>query len=123
MSISNYLEGKILDKVLRGTDFTVAAVYVQLHTGDPGEAGTANAAVNTTRQAATFAAASGGTSLTSAQLTWTAVPASETYSYVSLWDAVTGGNCLWSGPMSSGVPVIVGAAFRILMGALSVSLD
>jgi hypothetical protein len=39
----------------------LAALWIKLHTGDPGAAGTANAATNTTRKQATFGTpASGG---------------------------------------------------------------
>ena len=38
MSISNYLEAKILDHVLRNTAYTPAStIYLALHTTDPGE--------------------------------------------------------------------------------------
>jgi hypothetical protein len=48
MSISNYAENKFLD-TLRNQSFAVTTVYAQLHTGDPGEDGTANVASETTR--------------------------------------------------------------------------
>lgn len=123
MSVSDYAENKILDATLRNVSFAVAAVYVKLHIGDPGEAGTANAAGNTTRQAATFAAASGGVATSNADITWTNVSTTETYSYASLWDASTAGNCLWTGPLSAAKAVILGDTFSILSGNLTVTLD
>ena len=61
MSISNFLEQTLLDLVFNGTAYAgQATVYVKLHTGDPGEACTSNAATETTRQSTTFGAASGG---------------------------------------------------------------
>jgi len=59
MSISNYGENALLD-TLGGTSFSVANTYLKLHTGDPGEDGTANAATEATRQAVTFGYAKGG---------------------------------------------------------------
>lgn len=48
---------KMLDAWAGRTAYTAnAAVYVKLHIGDPGAAGTANAAANTTRQQAVFPA-------------------------------------------------------------------
>src|SRR2546421_525693 len=98
MSTSNYLEEAFL-KVFRGggagTTLTAPAVVaVKLHTGDPGEDCTANAATNTTRTAVTFAAPSNpaGTMASSADVTWTSVSTSETYSFFSLWDAAAAGN-------------------------------
>ena len=45
---------------IKGTSFAAPATWIQLHTGDPGAAGTANLSAVTTRQQATFATASGG---------------------------------------------------------------
>ena len=120
MSISNYLEDQLLD-TLRNGSFAVANVYLQLHTGDPGEAGTANAASETSRQAATFAAASGGSMATSATAGWTSVAATETYSHWSLWDASTGGNALWSGALASSAALTAGDTFQIT--SLTITLD
>lgn len=123
MSISNYLEQKWLD-MLGGTAFTApAATYVQLHTADPTDAGTTSVASNTSRQAATWAAAANpaGTKATSATLTWSSVPAAETYSHWSLWDASTAGNCLWTGALSSSATVAIGDTFQIT--SLTLTLD
>lgn len=129
MSLTNYLEEAFL-KTLRGggagTNFTApAAVYVKLHTGDPGEDGTANAAGNTTRQAATFAAPAnpGGTMSSNADVTWTNVSTSETYTHASLWDAAAGGNCLVTGALTSPKAVVAGDTFTIPSGNLVASLD
>jgi nitrous oxide reductase accessory protein NosL len=79
-----------LDGLCRSVTWTEpAAFYVKLHLGDPGSAGTANAAANTTRTAVTFSAASGGAITNSADVAWTNVPNAETYSHVSFWDART----------------------------------
>ena len=120
MTISNFAENKLLDAI-RGTSFGAGGSYVKLHTGDPGEDGTANAAANTTRQSITFAAASGGSMSTSSGSTWTNVPSSETYTHWSLWDATTGGNCLWTGALSSSASVVAGDTFQIT--SLTLTLD
>lgn len=120
MSISNYAELAFLNS-LRGTAFSVATVYVKLHTADAGEDGTTAAASNTTRQAVSFSAASAGSMASSATVTWTNVSATETYSHFSLWDASTAGNCLWSGALSSSASVTAGDTFQIT--SLTLSLD
>lgn len=124
MSLSNYLEDAIANALRgggAGTSFTAPAnVYAKLHTGDPGEDGTANAAGNTTRQAATFGASSGGVISLSNTPAWTSVSTTETYSYVSLWDASSAGNCLGSGAMTSSVAVVAGDNFSLT--ALTVTL-
>ena len=112
MSISNYAENKLLDAI-GGTSFSVPAAYLKLHTGDPGEDGTANAATETTRKVVTFSAASSGSIASSGTLEWTNVSTTETYSHWSLWDAATGGNALWSGALSSSAAVTAGDTFQI----------
>jgi hypothetical protein len=70
----------------------VAATYVQLHTGDPGAAGTSNVSVgSTTRNSFTFAASSAGSSLalSSAPSAWTNGGTSETLTHISIWTAST----------------------------------
>ena len=120
MSISNYAENKLLDTI-RNQSFAVTTAYLQLHTGDPGEDGTSNAASETSRQAATFAAASGGSMATSATVEWTSVSATETYTHWSLWDAASAGNCLWSGALSASAAVVAGDTFQIT--SLTLTLD
>jgi nitrous oxide reductase accessory protein NosL len=123
MTMSNYLEDAIANALRgggNGVSFTApAAVYVKLHTGDPGEAGTSNAAGNTTRQAGTFGASSGGVITSNADITWTSVSTTETYSHVSLWDNSTAGNCLGSGALTSSRAVTAGDTFRIASGQLT----
>ena len=120
MSISNYAENKLLD-TLRNQTFSVTTAYVKLHTGDPGEDGTNNAATETTRKAVTWSAASSGSMASSATLEWTNVSTTETYSHWSLWDTSTAGNCLWKGALSSSAAVTAGDTFQIT--SLTLSLD
>lgn len=127
MSMSNYLEDAVANALRgggNGTSFTApASVYVKLHIGDPGEAGTANAAGNTTRQAVTFGASSGGVITSNADVTWTNVSTSETYSHVSLWDASSAGNCLGSGALAASKAVNAGDTFTISSGSLTYTFD
>ena len=122
MSISNYAELKILDHTTGRAAWTIPTnVYVKLHTGDAGEAGTTNAATETTRKVAAWSAASSGSIATSPTLEWTNVAAPETYSHWSLWDDVSAGNCLWTGALSSSAAVTAGDTFQIT--SLTLSLD
>lgn len=123
MSISDYAENKILDAVFNAVSFSVAAVYVKLHTADPGETGATAPAANTTRAVASFANASAGSVVSDADVTWTNVPNAETYSHISLWDASTAGNCLWVGSLTTPKLVAVGDTFLIPSGQLTVNLD
>ena len=122
MSISNYAELKILEHTTGKTAWTMpTTVYVKLHLGDAGEDGTANPAVNASRQAAAWAVAASGAIATNATITWTAVSTTETYSHWSLWDNSTAGNCLWTGALSTSAAVTAGDTFQIT--ALTLSLD
>lgn len=113
IGMSAYLANGFLN-IIRGTSFTApTAIYVQLHTGDPGSAGTANASANTTRVAITFAAASGGSmSITGTAPVWT-MTASETLTNVSFWDASTSGNFLWSATLTSSRAVNSGDTYTL----------
>jgi hypothetical protein len=91
------LANKVLDGITRTAAFpTAGTVFVRLHTGDPGSAGTANSSAVTTRSAATFgSAASGGVATMTNTPSWS-MTSTETISHISLWDASSGGNFLWS---------------------------
>jgi hypothetical protein len=99
-----------------------AQTWIQLHVGAPGSAGTANPAANTTRQQITsFAAASGGVKASSAAVTWTSVPAAETYSKQSNWTASTSGTFEDSGPVTASA-VNIGDTFTIPSGQWTATL-
>lgn len=113
-----------LDGLCRSVTWTEpAAFWVKLHTGDPGSAGTSNAAANTTRQEATFSAASGGAITTSSSVTWTNVSNTETYSHVSFWDASTAGTFLGSDDLAVARSVTAGDTFTIASGDLDLSIS
>ena len=123
MCYSNWLEDKINDAVCNHTALDVTQPYTKLHTGDPGEDGTANAAGETTRKSTSFGASSGGTATSDADLTWTSVSTAETYSHISMWDASTAGNCLGSGALTTPKTVAVGDTFVIPTGSLTFASD
>lgn len=116
MSISNYGEGQLLAVIPNEP-------YVKLHTADPGEEGTEHAATEATRKKVTLGAASGGVRKSSTAAEWPTVSTTETYKYVSLWDATTGGNCWGSGALEAEKAVSAGDTFKLAAEALTVSLD
>jgi hypothetical protein len=95
--------------VFRAVTLTGINVFMKLHIGDPGAAGTANASAVTTRNAVTWNAAAAG-SMTLSALANYAMTTSETVSHVSFWDASTAGNFQESAALTSGVPVINGSS-------------
>jgi hypothetical protein len=127
MSISNFAENALLDAV-GGTAFVVSSPYLKLHTGDPGEDGTANAAGENTLQACSFNAASGGSMGLTAAVSWTNVSDNETLTHWSLWNgnAVDGSgeptdDCVWTGAFNSSSTVAAGDTFTIT--SLTLTLD
>lgn len=103
-------------------DATVAlGTWIKMHTGDPGSAGTSNAATETDRIQATFGAASGGTAVTAATWTLPSVAATETYTHFSMWTASTAGTFLASGTVTDGA-VTSGQNFVVTAGNLALSI-
>lgn len=122
-TFSDLVANSWLDALARNTSYAEAAVYVKLHTGDPGSAGTSNAATETTRQQATFGAAAASRAISNTvAVEWTNVSTTETYTWISLWDASTGGNFLGRDDLSSSAAVTAGDTFRIPIGDLDLTV-
>lgn len=103
--------------------FNAAFPWIKLHTGDPGSAGTANAAANATRKQSTANAAAGGAAEGSADVVWSSgqVTTTETYTHFTRWSAVTGGSVGGSGTVTGGA-VTAGTAFTLAAADLDSSL-
>ena len=99
-----------------------AAVWIKLHTGDPGAAGTSNAASNTTRQSAVFGSATAGSATTTNTITWTSVSATESYSHISAWDSDSGGALIWTDALEATRGLTAGDNFTISAGDIDISL-
>jgi len=128
MTISNYAENKLLDAVFRftttGGGLPTANTYVSLHTADPGETGASEVVGGSyARQQAAFDAAVAGATQNTAIIDHTGMPAA-TVTHVGIWDALTVGNCLWTGPRTGGgIAIGAGNTHRIAPGDLDVTLD
>lgn len=95
--------------------------WVKLHTGDPGSAGTSNAATETTRKQATWTSAASGAVSNNGALTWTSVAGSEDYTHFSLWTASSGGTFGGSGTITANA-VTAGDTFTIATGDLDITV-
>jgi hypothetical protein len=117
------IANSVLDALCRSVAWTEPAeVWVKLHVGDPGAAGTSNAATETDRVQATFGVgASGGAIANTAALAWTGVAGTEDYTHFSAWDASTGGTFLFSGLITANA-VTAADNFTIPIGDLDVTL-
>lgn len=99
-----------------GSAYGPVATYVKLHTANPGPAGaTAAAAGSTTRVVATFAASSAGSALalTGTNPSWTNGGTSETITDISVWDASTAGNFLFSVALTTSRAWVSGDSFSL----------
>lgn len=119
--LSSYTANAFLNSLGNNTSFAVTSVFIKLHTGDPGANGTANAATETTRKAASFANASSGSMASDADITWTNIAGSQDATYFTAWDNVSAGNFLFSGTIN-GNAYTAGDSYVIPSGSLTVSL-
>jgi hypothetical protein len=102
--------------LLRNVAYTEKAnVYVGLHTGDPGSAGTSNASSVTTRPEVTFAAASAGSMSSNNTPSWSNWAGSngEVVTHVSVWDASTDGNFLFSVALTASKTINTGDTLNL----------
>lgn len=120
-SYSAYTANKWLDALFNATAFSVTTVYIQLHTADPGAAGTTAVATNSTRKTVSMAAPASAAITSDAAITWTAVSTTETYTHFTLWDASTAGNFLGSGTVTGGA-VTSGTDFTLNSTDLDITL-
>jgi len=123
-SVANAFLNWLVNQTSAGT--TPAAIWLQLHTADPGLSGTTAVAGNATRKnvTAAFPAAAGNSGIVSndVAISWTIVEVDtgEDYTHWALFDASTSGTFLASGLMTANA-VLVGDEFIIPIGDLDLS--
>jgi hypothetical protein len=116
---------KILDAVGNATNYVApTAFWLQLHTAEPGAAGTTAIAGNATRKQVSFGAASGGAIANDVAVTWTSgeVDTSEDYTHWSAWTASSAGTFLASGVVTANA-VVIGDTFTIPIGDVDLTLN
>lgn len=95
-------------------------IWVKLHTGDPGAAGTANVATEATRKKVTL---TGTTTLkNSGAVEWTAVSTTEEYKWVSIWTASTAGTFLGRGELEAAKAVSAGDTAKLAAEGFSITI-
>lgn len=112
----------MLNAIARATNWTApVANYAKLHTADPGAAGATAAAVgSTTRVVMTWAAPSGNAvALTTTFPVWTNGGTSETITHISVWDASSAGNFLYSIALTSSQAWATGNTFTLTSGSIA----
>lgn len=110
--------------VLSGTTFTATAnTYAKLHTADPGSAGATAASANTTRVIIAWSAASAGSkAITTTLPKWASwASGSETLTHISVWDALTTGNFLYSFALTASKAMTNGDDFTLSSHTISLT--
>jgi hypothetical protein len=106
------------------TAFDGGTVFAQIHTGDPGNAGTSNISVGqSTREAVTFGAAANtgnvSTIAATSTPTFTNGGTTETLTDVSYWTAATAGSFIASEPLSASESWSSGNTFELASASIS----
>ncbi len=125
-AFSNYLENALINGTLRATTYTApTTVYVALFLNDPGEgaSGTEVSGNGYARQSATFAAPSNGAASTNADVQFPQATGSQgTITHFAIFDALTTGNMLYYGALTTSKTIDTGDVFKIASGSLTVTL-
>lgn len=126
MSMTDYLEEKLLKHCANIAAFTApSALYLALHTADPGDTGSASEASGGSyaRQLVAFTWNAGASRLDStASLTFTNMP-SGTFTHASVKDASSGGNTLMVGVFTSAQTLSSGQSLIVTSGDVRWSMD
>lgn len=134
MSLSNYAENLALNFLFNTSAATrPTAWYVQLHMTDPTDTGTGGTQPTITAGdydrktlgATGLTTSTAGTNNNPAAVSWTADAAAATYTFthISIWDAVTGGNCLAVGALAAPETVVASGVLTFPIGKIIASLD
>lgn len=124
MSASDYLETKLLNHVLRNAAYTQpSALYMALHTADPGDTGTASEVTGGSyaEQTIAFGSAAGSTATNSGTVTFAGMPA-VTVTHFSIRDGL-GGNPLFVGPLTTPQTLTAGQSFGFPAASVTVGAD
>jgi len=125
VGLASAVSNALLDALVNQANYTApTAIWIQLHTGDPGSAGTANVATETTRKDVTssFSAASAGAVTNDVAVTWTDVAGSEDFTHWSLFSASSAGTFYLSGTVTANA-VTAGDTFTLPVGDIDLTLS
>lgn len=125
--LSDYLENKLLDHVLRNVSYTSpTTVYVGLFTTDPTDAGSGSevSGGSYARQILSVTTATAGIVTSSGDVTFPQATASwGTISHIGLLDAITSGNLLMHTALTTSRAIESGDILKISSGNLTATLD
>lgn len=128
-NLTDYAEHKILELITGKAAWAKPTIYVALYTAVPGEAGSGTevSGGGYSRIATTpsdWTTAANGQISNAVNFEWPIASANwGTVAGMALVDAETGGNVIMRGPAASSKLIESGDTFRILAGALVMSMD
>lgn len=125
MNLTNYLENKLADHVLRNVAYVSPTnVYVALHTANPTEAGNVAeiSQAGYSRKLLTVGAPVDGISKSTTDLSWD-ISADVTITHITIWDAATAGNPLFYGPLSAEKSLEATDIFRVPADSLTAGFE
>jgi len=120
VKILNHIKGS------GATAFTAPTqLYVRLHTATPGSTGVAGVPTGgeggQTGQAINFTTTATNVLTMSNTPSWNITVASQTASHISIWDASTGGNFLWSADLTAPKAVVSGDTLTLTSCTLTLN--
>lgn len=130
MAMSDYLEEKVMNAVLRGQPFpTIPKVFVALFTTDPGDDGSTGVEVSGggyARKEATFTApvqeAGAATCCNTSEIDFGVATGNwETITHIGLYDAGEGGNMLYRSQLQTAKTIETADSLRFAVGKIKVS--
>lgn len=125
-NIATTYANALLDCLRNQSTAVLSAVYMKLHTGDPGEACTSNAAQHVTRVQVTFGSAAASETISNtAAVTFSSLYTNETISYISMWDtnATDSGNPNYYGALTTAKAVNTGDTLEFAIGDVDINMD
>ena len=123
--IGDFAEVELLDAIFNQATYAPASIYMSLHTADPGDTGTTELAGGSyARQnvSASFAPAAAGAVSSDVEISFADLPVG-TITHIGIWDAVTAGNFLWGGTLTTSKTTNSGDTLTIAAGDATFTLD
>lgn len=125
-ALSNYLENALINATLRNTAYSSpATVYAALFTSDPTDAGTGTevSGGSYARKAITFGAPSNGASTNSGAVEFDQATGNwGTITHFGIYDALTSGNLLYHGALTTSKTIETGDVFKFATASVTVTL-
>jgi hypothetical protein len=125
MALGSATANSILDALFNQTNWTApTAIYLSLHTADPGTTGASEsndgtyARINVT---ASFSAASSAACTNSAAIEYAALTTGGTFTHYGLWSAVSAGTFYHGGDINPDKAVGAGEIPRFAIGELDIT--